>query len=134
MKQSQKTLLTIAIPAILIIGGLILLSKTNGGNTGKENVAFAQCLTEHGVKFYGAYWCPHCQAQKKLIGTEAMKEIDYVECAIPGNQSQQTQVCVDANIESYPTWEFANGSRQTGEMTFAQLADKTDCELPPASK
>jgi thiol-disulfide isomerase/thioredoxin len=27
---------------------------------------FAKCLTDNGAKFYGAFWCPHCQAQKKM--------------------------------------------------------------------
>jgi len=130
MKQGQKTLLTIVLPIVIVVGGLVYLSRSNGTDSGKENVAFAQCLTEHGVKFYGAYWCPHCQAQKKLFGTAAMDAIDYVECALPGDQSKQTQVCIDADIQSYPTWEFADGSRETGELTFRQLADKTGCEAP----
>ena len=28
---------------------------------------------------YGAYWCPHCQAQKKVFG-ESFQYVPYVEC------------------------------------------------------
>lgn len=132
MKQSQKTLLTIVLPIIFVVGGLVVLSKTNQPG-GDEYVGFAQCLTERGATFYGAYWCPHCQAQKKLFGSAA-DELNYVECALPGgNSAGQTQVCKDANIQSYPTWEFADGERQTGEMSLSQLATKTGCELPDLS-
>jgi hypothetical protein len=40
------------------------------------------------------------------------------------------QICKDKKIESYPTWEFADGSRLNGEITLQQLADKTSCLLP----
>jgi len=42
---------------------------------------FAQCLTDKGVKMYGAYWCPHCQAQKALFEKHEMFErhIDDVQ-------------------------------------------------------
>lgn len=128
MKQSHKTLLTIILPTIVVIGGLVALSKSNQPG-GDEYAPFAQCLTEKGATFYGAYWCPHCNDQKRLFGS-AIDEVNYVECAIPGNQSTQTQECQDANIESYPTWEFADGSRETGVVPLSRLASKTGCELP----
>lgn len=88
----------------------------------------AQCLKDKGAVFYGAFWCPHCQAQKKMFGNSAEK-LPYVECSNPDGQSQ-TQVCIDKSIQSYPTWEFADGSRLTGEIQPAQLAEKTGCTLP----
>jgi len=30
-------------------------------------VTFAKCLTENGAKMYGAYWCTHCENQKKHV-------------------------------------------------------------------
>lgn len=129
MKQSQKTLLTIILPTLLVIGGLIALSKANTSG-GSEYVPFAQCLTEKGATFYGAYWCPHCQEQKGLFGS-AMEDVHYVECALPGGSGAgQTKACDDAEIQSYPTWEFADGSRETGVLPLSQLASKTGCELP----
>lgn len=90
--------------------------------------SFAQCLEEKGAKFYGAFWCPHCQAQKRLFGRSA-EVLPYVECSTPDGNSQ-LQVCIDAKIEQYPTWEFADGSRLTGERTLQELGAKTSCELP----
>ncbi|MEK7519907.1 MAG: hypothetical protein AAB581_01525 [Patescibacteria group bacterium] len=90
--------------------------------------AFAQCLEDKGAVFYGAFWCPHCQSQKKMFGSsEAL--LPYVECSTPNGKSQ-TQECKDKKIENYPTWEFADGSRMMGKIALEKLAEKTGCELP----
>jgi hypothetical protein len=92
------------------------------------NFAFAQCIHKSGATFYGAFWCPHCQAQKRLFGA-AQDELPYVECSTPDGNGQ-TEICKDKGIKSYPTWTFKDGSRQTGEMSFATLSEKTNCPLP----
>lgn len=93
-------------------------------------VQLAQCIKESGAVFYGAFWCPHCKRQKELFGKEAMAALAYVECSTPDGNAQ-TQACIDKKIESYPTWEFKDGTRLTGEQTLAELAKKTSCALPP---
>jgi len=90
--------------------------------------AFATCLADKGAVFYGAFWCPHCQSQKKMFGS-SVKLLPYVECSTPDGQGQ-LQACIEAGINSYPTWEFADGSRLMGEIPLEQLAEKTSCELP----
>ena len=129
----------IVIGAIVLIGiGAAIFSSRGGSGasilgtdsgTLTPKAAFAQCLADKGVKFYGAFWCPHCQAQKKLFGSQAVKKLPYIECSTPDGKSQ-TQECKDAGITGYPTWKFTDGSVQTGELTFTQLADKTGCAVP----
>lgn len=115
----------------LVIAALIVLGF--GGNLymrykpSKLN-AFAQCLGEKGAKFYGAFWCPHCQNQKKMFGTAA-KFLPYVECSTPDGKSQ-LELCKAEGIEGYPTWVFADGSRMNGEIALEVLAEKTGCTLP----
>jgi len=70
--------------------------------------ALAKCLTDKGVKMYGAYWCPHCQNQKKAFG-DSFQYINYIECA--DGQNGQTQICKDNGITGYPTWEFPGTAR-----------------------
>ncbi|MBI2452415.1 hypothetical protein HYV50_05055 [Candidatus Pacearchaeota archaeon] len=89
---------------------------------------FAQCLKNNGVKMYGAYWCPHCNNQKAMFES-SWKYINYVECSLPNNAGQ-TQVCNNAGIEAYPTWEFGNGKRMTGELSLEQLSQNSGCGLP----
>lgn len=87
--------------------------------------ALAQCLTEKGVAMYGAYWCTHCQNQKKLFGN-SWKHIIYIECSLPGGRGQ-TQECTDAGIKGYPTWMMPGGLQLSGERTFEELAQASGC-------
>jgi len=111
---------------LIVVAGLgssVLLKSAPG-----KLDTFAQCLEEKGATFYGAFWCPHCQAQKRMFGNSASL-LPYVECSTPDGQNQ-LQVCIDKQIQQYPTWDFADGSRLTGEVPLAQLAEKTGCVLP----
>lgn len=118
MKQGKFILGLIII--ILIVG----IGFWAGNKPGKY-ASLTQCLTEKGVKFYGTFWCPHCQKQKAMFGNDA-KTLPYIECSNPDGKSQ-TQVCKDAGIESYPTWEFSDGSRVLGEQSPEFLAQKANC-------
>lgn len=128
----MKTTYVYIILVVVIVGGLILV-KSYSDKTASDPArataydSFAQCLTDAGAKFYGAYWCPHCQNQKRMF--ENSKNLPYIECSTPNGQAQ-TQICIDAGITGYPTWEFADGSRLDGEQELATLAEKTSCALP----
>ncbi len=117
-----------AVVAAIAIGSFVVHTMNAPVNAGEYD-AFAQCLTDKGVAMYGAWWCPHCQNQKKLFGS-SFKNIKYIECAQPGNANAQTQECADAKINGYPTWVFADGPRIEGEASFAALRDRTACMLP----
>jgi hypothetical protein len=128
--QVRTLVIAAAIVVLVIFVGYKMKNKDAATGSNDPKVTLAQCLTEKGVKFYGASWCPHCAAQKKAFGS-AMKHIDYVECAVPGDSRSQTQVCKDANIQSYPTWRFADGGEETGQQTLSDLAEKAGCEYDP---
>jgi hypothetical protein len=116
--------LYMVIGAVVVIGALFAFYYIQPGKLD----AFAQCLEDKGATFYGAFWCPHCAEQKRLFG-KSETELPYVECSTPDGQ-RQTQVCIDAGIQSYPTWEFADGERVTGVQQLEALAERTACELP----
>jgi len=114
---------------ILLISLLFLISCSNDDLTSSAVLdTFTQCLTERGAKMYGAYWCPHCLDQKEMFG-KSWNNINYIECSLPG-KSGQTEVCNLAGITSYPTWEFADGSRLEGVQPFEVLAQKSGCTAP----
>ena len=97
-----------SVIAILIVGMIatvLVRSNIAPAGPGKYDT-FAQCLKDKEVTFYGAFWCSHCQAQKKLFGS-SVKLLPYVECSTADGNAQ-TQICIDKKVESYPTWEFAN--------------------------
>lgn len=112
---------------VLLIGGALFASSWYDGRPGVLD-AFAQCLGEKGATFYGAFWCPHCQVQKKMFGKSA-KLLPYVECSTTDGKGQ-LEICTEKKVEGYPTWEFADGSRLTGEVPLATLAEKTSCVIP----
>ena len=92
--------------------------------------AFAQCIGHTSTTFYGAWWCPHCEAQKNEFGGAA-KYLPYVECANP--DSSEKQSCVDIGITSYPTWYFPDGTSSTGVNSLANIAKHTGCALPTSA-
>jgi len=130
MDNKIKTFLSIV--GLLIVGVVITAVIRGDGRDGPVELgkydSFATCLQDKGAVFYGAFWCSHCQAQKKMFGSSA-KLLPYVECSTLDAKSQ-TQVCIDKGVSSYPTWEFADGSRLNGEIALSVLAEKTGCVLP----
>ena len=119
--------IVIAVIILFVAAGGLTWWLLQNSQPGKLD-SFAQCLKDKGVLFYGAFWCPHCQNQKKLFGSSE-KHLPYVECSTP-NSSGQLQVCRDADIESYPTWKFPDGSKQEGELSLQELSNKSGCLLP----
>lgn len=85
----------------------------------------AKCLTSKGVIFYGAFWCPHCQNQKKTFGDD-MRYITYVECG-EGGPNANLDACKKAGIERFPTWFFPGQGKVEGEQSPEDLAKKANC-------
>lgn len=114
---------------IVVIGGLIVVRQFSDTHEQVTSVfdGFAQCLDDSGAKFYGAFWCPHCNEQKALF--EHSTKLPYIECSTPDRQSQ-TQICINENITGYPTWKFSDGSVERGVVPLDILAEKTGCTLP----
>ncbi|MFN3654431.1 MAG: thioredoxin domain-containing protein [Candidatus Nitrosotenuis sp.] len=88
---------------------------------------FAKCLTDKGVKMYGASWCQHCQQQRESFGT-SQKFLNYIECSTQDGKSQTT-VCKNNNITSYPTWELADGTRLVGTQSLSKLSEISGCDM-----
>lgn len=107
---------------IAIVGiGVFWLTRTP--KEVKNYDGFAQCLADKKLTMYGAYWCPHCQNEKKLFG-DSIKYVPYVEC------TQETKKCLDAGVEGYPTWIDAAGQKYSGEQGLLGLSKISGCQLP----
>ena len=105
MKITQKTIFFTVI-IILVLGAIATFAiRGTSSNKGVNYDSLATCLKDKGANFYGAFWCPHCQDQKKEFGSSS-KLLPYVECAKP--DSSQNQTCQDKQIVGYPTWVFPN--------------------------
>lgn len=130
--MEQKIIMGVVVVLVLGAVGTFFLApqQTSNGTTVPPGTytEFAQCIKDSGAIFYGAFWCPHCNNQKRMFG-DAADLLPYVECSTP-DQKSQLPVCKDAGVTVYPTWEFGDKTRQTGEVPLAVLAEKTGCLLP----
>ena len=93
----------------------------------QESIEFAKYLKNKGVVKYSAYWCPNCLNQSELFGKQAYKELNVVECANDGKNSQ-TQLCIDKKIKGFPTWEI-NGKLILGVLTLKELSILTGYKI-----
>lgn len=113
-----------SVLAVIII--VVVLVLSNSGRPGVYD-NFTRCISDAGFKFYGAYWCPHCNDQKDMFGKSA-KGLPYIECSLPNNAGQ-TAECARAGITSYPTWELPSGKRVLGLLSIQELATLSNCPL-----
>ncbi len=82
-----------------------------------EQLALVEHLRSKGAIFYGAWWCPHCFTQKNLFGTEAGRQLPYVEC---DRDDAGRQRCQAAGIRAYPSWDLG-GQRREGVLSLEEL-------------
>ncbi|MDO8561760.1 MAG: hypothetical protein Q7S05_02955 [bacterium] len=115
--------LVLFVLIIVGVGSSVLVNRGPG-----KLDSFAQCIKDSGTVYYGAFWCPHCQATNKLFG-KSKALLPYVECSTPDGQGQ-LQICKDKQITGYPTWVFPDGKILTGELTLGEIATASGCELP----
>lgn len=123
MKSKLTFLTAIAFLSILFF---VLITKTKN----KSNIIFEKlgsCLEKKKTVFYGAFWCPSCRKQKRILG-KTFKFVNYVECSTPDGK-EQTKECQEKNIKAYPTWEFEDGSRKEGVIKLDELSKILDCKL-----
>ena len=88
-----------------------------------ESIELAKYLKNNRVVKYSAYWCPNCLNQSELFGKQAYRELNVVECARDGINSQ-TQLCIDKKIKGFPTWEI-NGKLILGVLSLKELSKLT---------
>lgn len=124
--NASKPVLVSVIIATMIILAFVAFNATASVTAGKYD-GFAKCMSDKGVKMYGAYWCPHCNEQKQMFGS-SWKYINYIECSLP-NRGGQTQDCNQAGIQAYPAWEFQDGKRAVGSLAPSDLSKFSGCEL-----
>tara|TARA_Y100000310_G_scaffold225672_1_gene227711 strand:+ start:11144 stop:11509 length:366 start_codon:yes stop_codon:yes gene_type:complete len=114
---------------ILLVPLLLLLAGCSSTSISQEKIdTFAKCLTEAEATMFGTFWCPHCAKTKKKFGS-SFQYINYVECD-PRGDDEQSEYCIEKEIDKYDTWEFKDGSRIISEPTFQQLSEKTGCAVP----
>ena len=94
-----------------------------------KQLALAKYLSKSGAKFYGAYWCKYCNAQRSLFGAEAAKALPYLECDPEGYKSASGTCQAKPGVKAYPTWEIG-GQFYSGMKSLDALAEISGFEAP----
>jgi thiol-disulfide isomerase/thioredoxin len=115
--QSQHSLIAVGkkLPA---------LTTTSGA----AEIALADHLKKTGAVMYGAFWCPHCYAQRQTFGTAAWSKINYIECD-KGGEGANVDACNKAGIRLFPTWQI-NGKKYEGEISLFKIAKLSKYQGP----
>ena len=130
-KTARIIVFTAIIIAIVIAMKIILGAVTMSAKYDE----FAQCLQKKNTIFYGAFWCSHCQQQEANFGMSREKLASiglYKECSNPDHS--QNALCQSEKVESYPTWVFPDGTRESKVMELSEIAKRADCPLPTATE
>jgi uncharacterized membrane protein len=118
--------------AAFTVGAAVFLAGAYAASAPKAAVTdyatgLARHLTNSGVKFYGAFWCPHCKDQKAMF-VKAAGLLPYIECD-PRSPVGQPQVCQAAGIRAFPTWDISD-RRFEGVLSLEDLAKLTGYPPP----
>ena len=113
----------ISVTGTIVLVSSLLVSCSAQPTAEAETLSYKAQLAEHltvqGSKMYGAFWCPHCAAQKERFG-DAVDSIPYIECD-PNGENAQPDLCQAKAIQAYPTWEI-NGEFHLGVKSVEELA------------
>ncbi len=86
-----------------------------------SSISLAKHLRSTGAVKYSAYWCPHCHDQNQLFGKKAAAQLNNIECA-PDGENSQAELCKEKGISGFPSWEI-NGTIDSGVKSLEELAD-----------
>ncbi len=128
--MNTKYVIGIIVAAIVLIAAFVFVNEkmNDTSSSGVDLTSFAMCLKSSGTIMYGAFWCPHCAATKKMFGAAA-EDLPYHECSTPDGNSQLPD-CTAKGVKGYPTWVFPDGTRLQGETTLQVLSQRSGCALP----
>lgn len=126
--MNPKTFWLVVVAVFIGLSAWIIMAPAKPGRLD----AFATCIKDSGIKYYGAFWCPNCKNQEALFGRSA-KLLPRIECSTPDGRGQ-LPVCQEAEITGYPTWITPTGERMSGIQTLEQLSELTSCSLPEAAQ
>ncbi|QDU55512.1 peptidylprolyl isomerase [Aeoliella mucimassa] len=90
-------------------------------------VSLAQAITDSGAKFYGAAWCENCTEQKELF-EDGAQLLPFVESS--DENRELNDVGEENEIEEFPTWVFADGTRLVGVQSLQTLAAAAGVTIP----
>lgn len=121
-KKEKHHLLSLAAAALGVVAAFAAFRMQGAELFRKDYSALTQCLSEKNVVFYGAYWCPACAKQKKILGP-AFAQVKEIECD-PRAEGAETELCVSRDIIKTPTWIEEPGGVEKRRLVGSQSAER----------
>lgn len=119
--KNNKTAIVILGIAVVIVAMIGIYYYRTGNVPNGQYDNFAKCLALKSAVMYGAYWCPHCQNEKKAFGS-SFQYVKYVECGY------DSSACVAKGVEAFPTW-FVGNQKYVGEQGIDGLSRISGCSI-----
>lgn len=104
-------------------GDVVYVPKKVQRQSTDQAIELAKMLSEKGMVFYGAFWCPHCSRQKEIFGAQAFSLLNYQECSPKGYGFKG--VCKD--VDGYPTFRIKGMRKKvdfSGERPLSYFAEQ----------
>ena len=119
--MGKEKLITVGIIVfiLLVAGGVIYIKGTSFSIKDFPVEEVAKYIGEHSV-LYVQTGCIHCKEQEDLFGIN-VKYLNIIDCI---SSSENIQACIDAGIESTPTW-IINGEKYVGILSIEKLKELT---------
>ncbi|MFK8115508.1 MAG: tandem-95 repeat protein [Rubripirellula sp.] len=111
-------------------GGLQVEGQAEG-EAMPDLVQFAQALTDAGVEFFGAGWCPACTQQKELF-EDGKDDLPFIE--VTNSDRSLNSIGIAENIQSFPTWKFPNGTVLEGVQSLETLSQTSGVAIPQSEQ
>ena len=100
------------------------------GEAAPDLVGFAKALAAAEVRYFGAAWCPACTVQKQLFG-DGGEFLPFIE--VTNSDRTLNEIGVAAEIETFPTWDFPDGTRATGVLSLTELSERSGVAIPQSA-
>jgi len=114
-KSKFATIITIIL-VLALVGGIIYFQNQGFAIQDIPSEKVAKWIGEHSVLYIQA-GCSHCVDQENLFG-ENVKFLTTVDCL------EETQKCIDDEIEGTPTWIIDN-QKYVGVQSIEKLKELT---------
>ena len=104
-----------------------LFTALSDGELANDLVAFATALNDAGVQFFGSAFSAETTEQRELF-EDGSDFLPFLEVTNPDGSLNALGISEDITV--FPTWEFPDGSRETGVLSLEEISERSGVAIP----